>query len=119
MREEASSHRQHPTTPPLTGAARVSGLHENHLFHQGANPVRKSCSVHGVTAMLPSCSVVCASERESGAGPRTTLPFSSYWEPWHGQQKRLAALFQGTVQPRCVQTAPTAKSLMPSALVMM
>merc|ERR1719229_2167364 len=84
--------------------------------HHGSRPVRKSVSVHGETAMLPSTMEVCASGRDRGAGPRTTLPFSSYCEPWQGQQNLLAALFQGTVQPKCVHTAPIPKSLMPSAV---
>merc|ERR1712060_626156 len=88
--------------------------------HHGSRPVRKSCSVQGDTAMFPSWMLVCASPSDNGAGPRTTLPFSSYWEPWHGQQNLLAARFQGTTQPKCVHTASTAKSLMASVpLVMM
>merc|ERR1711920_1169753 len=49
--------------------------------HHGSKPVRKSVSVQGATAMLPSTTEVCAKGRERGAGPRTTLPFSSYCEP--------------------------------------
>ncbi len=36
-----------------------------------------------------------------------TLPFLSYWEPWHGHMNLLAALFQGTTQPKWVHTAFT------------
>merc|ERR1719229_682178 len=87
--------------------------------HHGSRPVRKSVSVHVDTAMLPSTMEVCASGRDRGAGPRTTLPFSSYCEPWQGQQKRFAARFHGTTQPRCVHTAPMPKSLMPVSVVTM
>merc|ERR1712151_1097967 len=86
--------------------------------HHGFKPVRKSSCGQGYTAILSSWMVVWAIARDSGAGPRTTLPFSSYWEPWHGQQNLFAARFQGTTQPRCVQTALMAKSLMPSGVVM-
>merc|ERR1719266_1712137 len=81
--------------------------------HHGARPVRKSVSVQGDTATLPSWMLVCAKARDKGAGPRTTLPFSSYCEPWHGQMNLLAARFHGTTQPRCVHTAPMPKSLIP------
>merc|ERR1712146_740875 len=91
-------------------AAMHEKTHERAHFHHGAKPVRKSVSVHGDTAMLPSSPTeVCASDNDSGAGPRTTLPFSSYCEPWHGQQNLFAALFHGTVQPKCVHTAPMPK----------
>mmetsp|Transcript_17120 Transcript_17120/g.47196 ORF Transcript_17120/g.47196 Transcript_17120/m.47196 type:complete len:144 (+) Transcript_17120:163-594(+) len=87
-------------------------------LHQGFRPVRKSVSGHGDTRMLPSVVATCAKDKDKGAGPRTTLPSSSYWEPWQGQQYLFTALFQGTTQPRCVQTAPIAKSLMLSPFVM-
>merc|ERR1712232_1342595 len=89
-----------------------------HPSHHGARPVRKSCSVQGDTATLPSWVEVCASAKESGAGPRTTLPFSSYCDPWHGQMNLFEALTHGTTQPRCVQTALSAKSLMPVSVAM-
>merc|ERR1719359_2671735 len=83
-----------------------------HSFHHGAEPSRKSVSVQGPILMLPSAPievVVRASDR--GAGPRTTLPFSSYCEPWHGQMNLFAAFCHGTVQPKCVHTAPMPKFL--------
>merc|ERR1719235_971236 len=74
-------------------------------FHHGGVSVRKSVSVHGVRDTLPSTSLRCASARESGAGPRITLPVGSYCEPWHGHMYLFAARFHGTTQPRWVQTA--------------
>ena len=47
----------------------------------------------------------CASARDSGAGPRITLPSLLYCEPWQGHLNLFSALFQGTTQPRCVHTA--------------
>lgn len=38
------------------------------------------------------------------------LPFSSYWEPWHGQLYLLVDFTHGTMQPRWVQTALMPKS---------
>merc|ERR1712117_258131 len=87
------------------------------LLHHGFRPVRKSVSVHGRRATLPSSwMTVCASASDRGAGPRTTLPFSSYCDPWQGQQNLFEALTHGTTQPRCVHTALIAKSLMPSGV---
>merc|ERR1719188_1221866 len=97
--------------PPFSGAPVQAS-------HQGARPVRKSVSVQGDTATLPSWTEVCASARDRGAGPRTTLPFSSYCEPWQGQMNLFEDRTQGTTQPRCVQTALSAKSLMPVSVLM-
>ena len=35
-----------------------------------------------------------------GAGPRTTLPWLLYWDPWQGQMNLFSAPFHGTTQPR-------------------
>merc|ERR1719181_486152 len=66
---------------------------------------RKSVSVHGTSVTTPLLSVMWASASDSGAGPRTTLPVWSYWDPWQGHMYLFAALFHGTTQPKCVQTA--------------
>mmetsp|Transcript_80018 Transcript_80018/g.141202 ORF Transcript_80018/g.141202 Transcript_80018/m.141202 type:complete len:119 (-) Transcript_80018:510-866(-) len=73
-----------------------------HLIHHGGVLVRKSVSGHVDMEILPSSGLteVCDKAKESGAGPRTTLPFSSYWEPWQGQQNLLADRTHGTTQPR-------------------
>mmetsp|Transcript_493 Transcript_493/g.1177 ORF Transcript_493/g.1177 Transcript_493/m.1177 type:complete len:225 (+) Transcript_493:494-1168(+) len=90
-----------------------------YFFHQGSEPSRKSLSPQKESTTVPSWSPRLASASESGAGPRTTLPFLSYWEPWHGHMNLLAALFQGTTQPKWVHTAFTAKfSSLPSSEVM-
>jgi len=49
-----------------------------YTFHQGISPLRKSCSVHGATAMFPSRIEACASASDKGAGPRTFMPLESY-----------------------------------------
>jgi len=83
--------------------------------------VRKSVSVHGEKITVSeSLIAACASARDSGAGPRITLPSSLYCDPWHGHLNLFSALFHGTTQPRCVQTALRPKSAMePSSLTMM
>merc|ERR1719258_810178 len=81
------------------------GLGKGTYFHHGFRPVRKSVSVHGTSVTTPLLSVMWASASDSGAGPRTTLPVWSYWDPWQGHMYLFAALFHGTTQPRCVQTA--------------
>ena len=47
----------------------------------------------------------CASARDSGAGPRITLPSLLYCEPWQRALELVLRLVQGTTQPRCVHTA--------------
>ena len=83
--------------------------------------MRKSVSVHGEKITVSeSLIAACASARDSGAGPRITLPSSLYCDPWHGHLNLFSALFHGTTQPRCVQTALRPKSAMePSSLTMM
>merc|ERR1719502_969274 len=46
-----------------------------------------------------------ARARDRGAGPRTTLPWKLYCEPWHGHMNLFSAAFHGTTHPRCVHTA--------------
>ena len=72
--------------------------------------MREGSSVRDLSETFPPSSSQCASASESGAGPRTTLPLKSYCEPWHGHWYLSAAMFHGTTQPRCVQTALIAKS---------
>ena len=80
-------------------------------FHQGASPVRKSVSVHGLRTILLSALVsTWARASESGAGPLITFPSLLYCDPWHGHMYLFSALFHGTTHPRCVQTAFKAKS---------
>lgn len=73
--------------------------------HHGARSVRKSVSVHGVSVTTSSSMEMCASASESGAGPRMTLPWLLYCDPWHGHLNLFSAGTHGTTQPRCVQTA--------------
>merc|ERR1719382_1557449 len=102
--------------PPVE-VARQRGPGARAQAHHGSRPVRKSCSGHGDTAMSPfSKTDVCASASDKGAGPRTTLPFSSYCDPWQGQQNLLAERTHGTTHPKWVQVALIAKSLMPSGV---
>ena len=37
--------------------------------------------------------------RTRGAGPRTTLPWELYCEPWHGHLNLLSVELHGTTQP--------------------
>src|SRR5262245_20079314 len=51
---------------------------------------------------------------ERGAGPRTTLPERSYWDPWQGQLMRPPdGMF--TLQPACVQDMESAISVPPGS----
>lgn len=93
--------------PPHAWPSRVAVTRDAY-FHHGARLVRKSVSVHVLSTTLPESVTTCASASESGAGPRTTLPEASYWEPWHGQMNFCAFGFHGTTQPRWVQTALSA-----------
>jgi hypothetical protein len=46
--------------------------------------------------------------RSLTAGPWMTLPSLSKRDPWQGQSQVFSAVFQETMQPRCVQVADTA-----------
>ena len=50
------------------------------------------------------------------AGPWMTLPSVSKRDPWQGQSQVFSAVFQETMQPRCVQVADTATRA-PSSLL--
>eukprot|EP00976_Prorocentrum_cordatum_P095311 1190126-Prorocentrum_minimum.AAC.5 len=89
----------------LTNGITVSRIGALIYFHQGLRPVRKSVSVQVEKKTVPSTMSAWARARDCsstnarasarvltrGAGPRTTLPWKLYWEPWQGHMNLFSA----------------------------
>ena len=81
--------------PPNSGIAQESQITPSPLLLSSVHIQHGETSAefkfaHSATRHIPT----------STSLTQVTLPFLSYWEPWHGQANLLRDLLQGTTQPK-------------------